>query len=48
MAKCVKYPCDAKIKKYAYYVGKDGPFCKSCAQFVAHFHKLKIKKEETS
>jgi len=36
------------LRKYAYYVGKDGPFCRSCAQFTAHikgerFHGEKLE-----
>ena len=39
---CVNDSCNQKLRKYAYWVGKefkaekDGPFCKSCAKFISH------------
>lgn len=39
---CTNSPCNQKLRKYTYWVGKnsktgkDGPFCKSCAEFIAH------------
>ena len=47
MPTCIKYPCRAPLKAYAYYVGKeeDGPFCLSCAKFLGWQLKKEIKKE---
>lgn len=33
---CLKPVCGAPLRKYGYYVGKDGPFCASCAKFISH------------
>ena len=42
---CTNKVCGKKLMKFAYWVGRDGPLCKMCAQFIGHVKGIPVDRK---